>query len=296
MKVMQRNLAATLLLLAALPAGAGTALDAIAKRGSIVIANREYSVPFSFLNENKQPVGYAIDICKSIAEAVRVKLKLQTLPIQYLTVTAANRIPTIVEGKADLECGSTSNTAERRKTVAFSIPYFVTGASFLVPSTSKVKELMDFHDQRLVSTTGTTPLKEVTRLNREEDLRIKILEAADHEQAVRMVEQSQADGFVMDDVLLYALRAGRPDPSKLKVVGRMFGMETLAVMMPNTDPDLKAIADSEMLRLINTRRIFSMYDHWFLEPSGPKGVALNLPLGRVLKELWTFPVSDWSPK
>ena len=283
-----------LLLGVAQAADAGPALDAIAKRGAIVIAHRESSVPFSYLDGSKQPVGYAVDICKHIADAVRLKLGLKTLPIQYVQVTGANRIATIVEHKADLECGSTTNNEERRKIVAFTFPYFLTSARFLVRSDSKIERLRDFHDATLVSTAGTTPLKQARELNKESSLRINVVEAPDHLKAVEMVETGKADGFVMDDVLLYSLRATRPDPNKLKVVGNQLTFEVLSAMMAKDDPELKAIADAEMRRLIVSREIYAIYDRWFMKPIPPNNVALNLPMQYLLKDLWKFP-SDWAP-
>jgi glutamate/aspartate transport system substrate-binding protein len=279
--------------LVVLPASAGPVLDEIRTKGRIVIAHRESSVPFSFVDGGK-PVGYAVDLCKRVAEAVRTKLGLKTLAVEFVKVTPADRIPVIVERRADLECGSTTNNAERRQKVAFTVAHYVTGARYLVRADSEIGDLQGFQGKKLVSTTGTTPLKAIVQANKERLLGITVVEAPDHARAVEMVEKGEVDGFAMDDVLLYGLRAARPDPGKLKVVGKFLTVEALAIMLSKDDPEFKQIVDDEMKRLVASREAYSLYDRWFTQPIPPKNAALNIPMNYLLKDLWKYP-TDWGP-
>jgi len=279
--------------LVVLPASAGPVLDEIRTKGRIVIAHRESSVPFSFVDGGK-PVGYAVDLCKRVAEAVRTKLGLKTLAVEFVKVTPADRIPVIVERRADLECGSTTNNAERRQKVAFTVAHYVTGARYLVRADSEIGDLQGFQGKKLVSTTGTTPLKAIVQANKERLLGITVVEAPDHARAVEMVEKGEVDGFAMDDVLLYGLRAARPDPGKLKVVGKFLTVEALAIMLSKDDPEFKQIVDDEMKRLVASREAYSLYDRWFTQPIPPKNAALNIPMTYLLKDLWKYP-TDWGP-
>ena len=279
--------------LVVLPASAGPVLDEIRNKGRIVIAHRESSVPFSFVDGGK-PVGYAVDLCKRVAEAVRTKLGLKTLAVEFVKVTPADRIPVIVERRADLECGSTTNNAERRQKVAFTVAHYVTGARYLVRADSEIGDLQGFQGKKLVSTTGTTPLKAIVQANKERLLGITVVEAPDHARAVEMVEKGEVDGFAMDDVLLYGLRAARPDPGKLKVVGKFLTVEALAIMLSKDDPEFKQIVDDEMKRLVASREAYSLYDRWFTQPIPPKNAALNIPMTYLLKDLWKYP-TDWGP-
>ena len=279
--------------LVAVPASAGPVLDEIRNKGRIVIAHRESSVPFSFVDGGK-PVGYAVDLCKRVAEAVRTKLGLKTLAVEFVKVTPADRIPVIVERRADLECGSTTNNAERRQKVAFTVAHYVTGARYLVRADSEIADLHGFQGKKLVSTTGTTPLKAIVQANKERLLGINVIEAPDHARAVEMVEKGEADGFAMDDVLLYGLRSSRPDPNKLKVVGKFLTVEALAIMMSKDDPEFKQIVDDEMKRLVVSREANALYDRWFTAPIPPKNAALNIPMNYLLKDLWKYP-TDWGP-
>ncbi len=273
-------------------AWAGPTLDRIRQSGKIVIAHRESSVPFSYVGADGKPIGYAIDLCLRIADEVRKRLELKSLAPQYLLVTPADRIAAIAGGRADLECGSTTNNAERRQQVAFTVPHYITGARYLVRADSPVQNLPEFEGKKLVSTKGTTPLKAVDRANRDGLLRINVVEASDHARAVEMVEKGEADGFAMDDVLLYGLRAGRPAPERLKVVGKFLTIEPLAIMLAKDDPQFKKIVDEEMRRLIYSREAHALYERWFMQPIAPKNAALNLPMNYLLKDFWKYPTDQ----
>jgi glutamate/aspartate transport system substrate-binding protein len=286
-------LAAALCALTATSAAAGPVLDGIREKGRIVIAHRESSVPFSYVDGGK-PVGYAVDLCKKIADAVRTRLGLRTLAVEYLKVTPSDRMPAIVERRADLECGSTTNNAERRQKVAFTVPHYVAGARYLVRADSEIGDLQGFQGKKLVSTTGTTPLKAIAAANKERLLGITVLEAPDHARAVEMVEKGEADGFAMDDVLLYGLRAGRQDPNKLKVVGKLLTVEALSIMLSRDDAEFKQIVDDEMKRLVVSREANALYERWFTAPIPPKNTPLNIPMNYLLKDLWKYP-TDWGP-
>lgn len=276
------------LLCSAAAVPAQTVLERVAGGGKLVVAHRESSVPFSYMVDGK-PVGYAVDLCLRIADAVRKKTGMKDMPVEFLMVTPANRITMVEEGKADLECGSTTNNAERRQKVGFTIPHFITGARLLVKASSPVDRIEDLTGRKLVSTKGTTPLKAVEQANRERLMGLTIVEAPDHARALEMVEKGEADAFLMDDVLLFGLAANRPDPKALKVVGRFLTTEPLAIMLPKNDVAFKKVVDEEMRRLITSRDIYDIYDKWFLRPIPPKGTALNMPVSYLLRDFWKYP-------
>ncbi len=292
MKMLLTIAIAAALVLTGGPASAVAALDRIKERGKIVIAHRESSVPFSYVGADRKPMGYAVDLCLRVAEAVRKNLQLKALPVEFLLVTPADRIAAVAEGRADMECGSTTNNAERRQKVAFTVPHYITGARFMVRADSAVDALAGFEGKKLVSTKGTTPLKAIDAANRDRLLRIQILEAPDHARAREMVERGEADGFAMDDVLLFGLIAGSADPSKLKVVGKFLTIEPLSIMLPKDDPAFKRVVDDEMKRLIATHEAHAIYERWFMRPIPPKNTALNLPMNYLLKDFWKYPTDQ----
>lgn len=287
-----RLVPAVMLACLAQAAASGPVLDRIKATGQVVLAHRESSVPFSFLTPDGKPVGYAVDLCLKLVEALRKELALAKLEHKFMVVTSANRIQVIEEGKADLECGSTTNNAERRQKVAFTVPHYIAGARYMVRSDSTVDVIRDFQGKTLVSTAGSTPLKAVTQVNAEHSLRINIVQAPDHARAVDMVAAREADGFVMDDVLLYGLISGRPDPTQFKVVGKFLTIEPLAIMMSRQDAELKKLIDDEMKRLIRSQEAHQIYVRWFQQPIPPSNRSLNLPMNYLLKDFWKYPTDQ----
>lgn len=270
-------------------AGPHPVLDRIRASGRIVLAHRESSVPFSYYDVNRKPVGYSLDLCRDVAESVRKHLGLKSLEIAYLPITTATRIDAIVSGKADLECGATTNNAERRQKVAFTIPHYITGSRFAVRADSAIAELSQFEDHVLVSTAGSTPFKAVDEANRDRLLRIDVRAVPDNAKAMEMLANKSADGFAMDDVQLYGLIAESANPRQFKVVGKFLTIEPLAIMMSKDDLAFKKVADEEMRRLIRSGEAEKVYDRWFMTPIPPKNVSMNLPMSYLLRDSWKYP-------
>ena len=268
-------------------------LDKVQAGGALVIAHRESSVPFSYIDTRSgKPVGYALDLCLRLAEAVRKQTGRKDMKVEFLMVTPANRMAVIEQGKADMECGSTTNNAQRRQTVAFTVPHFITGARMLVKADSTINAMEDLKGKKLVSTKGTSRMALVTQANRQRLMGITSVEAPDHARALEMVEKGEADAFVMDDVLLNGLAAARPDPRALKVVGKFLSTEPLAIMLPKADTAFKKLVDEEMKRIITSREIHPIYEKWFLQPIPPSSTNLNLPISYLLRDFWKYPTAD----
>lgn len=270
----------------------GALLDRIKAEKKLVLAHRESSVPFSYLDPQGRPVGYALDVCVMLAKAVQRSLALDRLDVSYLQVTPANRIEAIEKGRAHMECGSTTNNAARRQQVAFTVPHFITGARLLVKADSPIDRIDHPALKTAVSTRNTTPLAALRKVDFERFLKLNIIEADDHERAVEMVENGKAQAFAMDDVLLYGLAAGRPDPKALKVVGKFLTTEPLAIMLPKNEPAFKKVIDDEMRRMIYSGEIQQIYRRWFEQPVPPGNVALNLPASYLLRDLWKYPTDQ----
>ena len=264
-------------------------LDRIRTTGRIVLAHRESAVPFSYYDGNKKPVGYALDLCKDVAEAVRKHLGMKAIEIAYLAVTPATRIDAIASGKADLECGATTNNAERRLKVAFTIPHYITGTRFAVRADSPIAELSQFEHHVLVSTAGSTPFKTIASANSDRLLGIDVRAVPDNAAAMTMLANKSADGFAMDDVQLYGLIAESPTPAQFKVVGKFVTIEPLAIMLSKDDAAFKKVVDDEMRHLIRSGEGEKIYNRWFMAPIPPKNVAMNLPMSYLLKDSWKYP-------
>lgn len=280
---------ALLLILAAQPGvAAETTLQRIERTGSVVIGYRESSIPFSYVVDGK-PVGYAIDLCRKAVAAIGQKLH-RDLHIVYRPVTSANRIAMVRSAQVDLECGSTTNNAERRQQVAFTVPHFIVAARFMVRSDSGIAGREQLRHATVVTTKGTTAEKIFPELN----LRARLISAQDHAAAFELLQNGQADAFLLDDILLAGLRATAPDPAKYRILDDVYRLEALAIMFAPDDPELKAVIDGDMKRVIRSGEINAIYRQWFEQPIPPRGINLNWPIGRLLLNSFRFP-SDWAP-
>lgn len=284
------NLGAALLAcLAALPAAQAAELEKIKAAGRITVAHRDSSIPFSYLDANGKPIGYAMDLCAKVVEAIRVQLQMPSLPVDYLAVTAASRIPSIVESKASLECGSTTNNAERRKQVDFTIPHYIASVRLLVPASSGIKTVEDLSNKSVASTQGTTSLNELTRINSERVLKMQIMPVKNHQDGFSAVATGKVQAFVMDDVLLSGLRAQSKEPAKYAVLGKPMTVEPYAIMLPKGDEAFKKVVNQEMLRIIRSGELQALYTKWFQKPIAPNGINLELPMPYLLRESLRFP-------
>lgn len=276
----------------ALVAQAGPLLDKVKSEGRLTLAHRDASIPFSYLDANGKPIGYAIDICRQMAKAIQQALGLSQLHLDFVQVSSANRVDTVAQQQALLECGSTTNSASRREKVHFAIPHYIAGARLLVKADSPIDRIDNPALMRLVSTKGSTPMVAVRRVARDKGLKLTISEAEGHLQALEMLERGEADAFAMDDVLLYGLAATRPNPKALKVVGRFITIEPLAIMYPKGDEAFGKIINDEMRRLIRSGELEAMYATWFQRPIAPKGAVLDLPPSYLLRDLWKYPIAN----
>ncbi len=263
-------------------------LQHIQQTGVIRIAHRDSSVPFSFV-VNGKPVGYAVDLCLKIADAVRTSLRLPSLRVEWVPVTPANRIPAIAEGKADLECGSTTNNRERREQVAFTIPHYIAGSRMIVKSDSGIASWADLRGKTVVSTSGTTPLAMLRKMDEGNVMQWRLIEAKDHAQAFAMVESGKADAFVMDDVLLYGLRANAGHPADFKVTGEMLTIEPYAIMLSKRDPEFKKLVDKTLIAAVYDQETPRLYKKWFQAPIPPQGITLDIPMSYLLRDSFKFP-------
>jgi len=283
----------------AMPAAAqdltGT-LKKIKETGSIALGHRDSSVPFSYLDDKQQPVGWAMDICAKIVEAVKQELKMPQLEVKLVPVTSSTRIPLIANGTIDLECGSTTNNAERQKQVAFTNTHFLTASRYVSKKAGHIGKIDDLKGKTVVSTAGTTNIKQVTEANAERKLGANILSAKDHAEAFLMVETDRAAAFVMDDILLSSFVAGSKDPSAYVISDDAFSLpEPYGIMLRRDDPQFKKLVDDATAKFYKSPEGLQTYQKLFQQPIPPKGLNLNVPLSPAMKKAMTNPTDSPDP-
>ena len=257
-------------------------IDKIKQGGTMMIAYREASIPFSYLDDKAKPTGFAYEICEKIADKVKAATGRADMKKQYQAVTSANRIPLLQNGTIDIECGSTTNNSERGKQVQFATNYFYTGTRFLVKTGTKVDKLSDLAGKTVVSTTGTTNYQLIRRLNEEQKLGIDLLGAKDHPESMLMVQTGRALAFGMDDILIYSLKASAQSPTDFAVVGEPIQVEPYAIMIRKDDPAFKKLVDDTLAGLMKSGEFEALYKKWFQSPIPPKGINLNAPMSKEL--------------
>src|SRR2546426_6567078 len=282
----------------AVPLGAmaqeGT-LKKIKDGGSITIGHRDASIPFSYYDDKQQPVGYAMDLCMRIVEGVKSELKMPKLEVKYQLVTSANRIPLMANGTIDLECGSTTNNLERQKQVWFTITHFVTANRWVARKSAKLNQLADLKGKTVVSTAGTTNIKQITELNGQQNFGMNIISANGHAEAFQMVETGRAVAFVMDDILLYSLAAQSRSPGDYAISPEALSVEPYGIMLRKDDAAFKKVVNSAMTNIYKSGQINAIYEKWFQKPIPPKGLNLNVPMSEPFKKVIANPTDSGDP-
>jgi len=271
-------------------------LKKIKDSGTITIGHRDASLPFSYYDDKQQPIGYAMDLCLKIVDAVKANLKMPALKVNYQLVTSANRIPLMANGTIDLECGSTTNNLSRQKEVSFTITHFVTANRWAYKKSSHVDKLADLKGKTIVSTAGTTNIKGMTEINAAKNLNMNIISANGHSESFQMVETGRAVAFAMDDILLAGLVAQARSPADYAISSEATSVEPYGIMLRKDDPAFKKVVDAAMVQIYKSGAINAIYSKWFQKPVPPKGVNLNLPMSAALKKVVAHPTDSGDPK
>jgi glutamate/aspartate transport system substrate-binding protein len=270
-------------------------LKKVKDSGEITLGYRDASVPFSYLDDKQQPVGYSMDLCLRVADAVKSELKLPKINIKYNPVTSATRIPLVANGTIDVECGSTVNNVERQAQVTFSDTTFIVSTKFIAKKASNLKTLNDLKGKTVVCTAGTNTLARVNGLNAKHNLGMTVLTGKDHAESLLMVETGRAIAFFEDDILLTGLAANSRNPSEWSLGTEAYSIDPYALMLPRGDTAFKQVVDRSLTGLMKSGEILTIYDKWFSKPIPPKGVTLNFPMSPALKKAFEKPTDSADP-
>jgi glutamate/aspartate transport system substrate-binding protein len=271
-------------------------LKKVKETGAITIGYRDSSIPFSYLDDNQKPIGFAIDICYRIVDAVKNELKLDKLAIEFNPVTSSTRIPLLANGTIDLECGSTTNNADRLKQVSFTNTHFLTATRFVSKKSSKIDSIEGLKGKSVASTSGTTNIKQLTEANAARNLGINIIPAKEHAESFLMVETDRAVAAVLDDILLASFVAGSKDPDAYVISKDAFSKpEPYGIMLRKDDPAFKKVVDGATAALYQSADGQKLYDKWFMQKIPPKGLNLNAPISPELKHEFAKPSDSPDP-
>ena len=264
-------------------------LKKIKETGAITIGHRESSIPFSYLDDKQQPVGYAMDLCMKVVDAVKSELKMPNLKVNLQPVTSGNRIPQLQAGNIDMECGSTTNSVERQKQVAFGPTYFVINVTAAVKKTSGIKQLADLNGKTISTTSGTTSVPLLKQYEKTKSVDIKEIYGKDHAESFLLLAQDRSAAFVMDDILLAGQIANSDKPGDYMIIPESLRQEPYSMMLRKDDPQFKALVDKTIGGVMKSGEINQIYAKWFTNAIPPKGINMNFPATPAIKDAFANP-------
>lgn len=264
-------------------------LKKIKETGSITVGHRESSIPFSYLDDKQQPIGYAMDLCMKIVDAVKADLKMPNLKVNLQPVTSSNRIPLLQNGTIDLECGSTTNSMERQKQVAFGPTYFVINVTAAVKRSSGINTLADLNGKTISTTSGTTSVPLLKAYEKTKSADVKEIYGKDHAESFLLMADDRSAAMVMDDILLAGQIANSKKPGDYKIIQESLRQEPYSMMLRKDDPQFKALVDKTVGGVMKSGEIEKIYFKWFMAPVPPKGVNLNFPMTPAIREAFKNP-------
>ena len=264
-------------------------LKKIKESGTITIGHRDSSVPLSYLDDKLQPVGFSIDLCRHVVEAVKAKLAMPNLNVAYNPVTSATRIPLVANGTVDVECGSTANMTARQKQVGFSYTFFVPQFKWIVRANSGINAADDLRGKSVAVTAGTNTAIFVNKLNSEGKLGMNIMQGKDHAESFLLVETGRASAWMEDDVLIAGFRANARNPGDFKLLDKAYPSDPYALMLRKDDRQFKELIDETLAQLMRSGEFEKLYVRWFERPIPPRGINIQLPISEALKHAIEHP-------
>src|SRR3954466_871268 len=272
--------------------GLSPTLAAIKANHVVHLGYRESSPPFSFLDQANRPIGYSLELCQAIVDEIGVEVDDPALRIDYVKVTSDDRIPAVMQGKVDVECGSTPANAERAQQVAFSPLMFVAGTKLMVPKDSGVTAVTDLKGKTVVVTKGTTNEQAIHNADKKFSLGLTVVTADDHEQSYQMLVDGKVDAFATDDILLSGLIARHKSQDRFRVTGDYLSYDPYGIMFRKGEPQLTAVVERAFRKLGSNHDLIPLYNKWFVARL-PTGEKLNVAISPQLEE--AFKAMDDSP-
>ena len=293
------TLAIAILALAMLDISAAEAasqtLEKIKEVGKIAFGYRQASIPFAYLGDDQKPTGLSLDLCSAVADRIRSELRRPELQTEYVPVDASNRIPLLQNGTIDVECGSTTNTAERQKQVSFSVATYVASPRWLVSAASPITDLNGLEGQAIVITQGSLNVVTAGKILAEQKLNARIVQAKDHAESILILRTGRAAAWFEDDILVAGLVANSSDPKTFRLLPAIYAPTYYGLMTRREDPEFKALVDSVIKEKMASGEFNKLYAKWFEQPIPPKGQNLQLPMSEAMKARVASPSDALTP-
>lgn len=296
---MKKILAASSMMLMFAAAGVSAqegTLAKIAELGEISVGHRDGAVPFSYYDDQQRPIGYAMDLCAKVVDAIKLKLDEPELKVSYLPVTGATRMPLLANGTIDMECGTTTNNAERQRQVSFSNTYFVAGVRILSKKSAPIETMADAKGKTVVTLAGTTSVKVISDLNAAQNLGLNVLSVKDLAEGMLTLQTERAVALIFDDVSIAGAAATSKNPGDFVMSAEPLSVEPYGIMLRRGDDDFKELVNATLDELYASGEINAIYDKWFVQAIPPRGINMNFPMSSQLKKVIVEPTDDPNPE
>jgi glutamate/aspartate transport system substrate-binding protein len=258
-------------------------LKKVKENATITIGHRDSSIPLSYLDDKLQPIGFSIELCKHVVEAVRAKLGMPNLNVKYNPVTSATRLPLVANGTVDIECGSTANMTSRQSQVGFSYTFFVPQFKWITRTNNDIKSADDLRGKTVAVTAGTNTALFVNKMNNEGKLGMTIMQGKDHAESFLLVDTGRASAWMEDDILIAGFRANAKNPGDFKLLDKSYPSDPYALMIRKDDQQFKALVDETLAKLMRSGEFEKLYTQWFESPIPPRAINIQLPMSDALK-------------
>lgn len=279
---------------AALAAGASAqeltgTMKKIKETGQMTVGHRESSIPFSYLDDKQQPIGYAMDLCMKVVDAVKAELKMPNLKINLQPVTSSNRIPLLQNGTIDMECGSTTNSVARQEQVSFGPTYFVINVTAAVKKSSGIKSLAELNGKNISTTSGTTAVPLLKAYEKTKAVDVKEIYGKDHAESFLLLADDRVSAFVMDDILLAGQISNAKNPNDYVILTESLRQEPYGPMLRKGDAQFKGLVDKTLGSFYQSADMAKLYAKWFTSPVPPKSANINFAMTPAIKEALAAP-------
>lgn len=265
-------------------------LQKIKEAGVINLGGRDASFPFSYkISADSNPIGFSADICLKIVDAVKAKLGLPNLKVQYTIVTPTNRIALVQNGTIDLECSTTTNTVARAQQVEFAPTHFVGSVAAAVKKSSGINNMAQLDGKSVATVAGSTSIQLLRVYRKSEHVQFNELSAKDVSETFLMLSSDRAIAMILEDVQLAGMIARAPNPSDFKILDERLRDEPYGFMYRKDDPQFKSVVDDAIVKLMKSGEINDIYAKWFTKPVPPNNVNLNYPMPSAVKEAFKNP-------
>jgi len=296
---MKKILAASSMMLMFAAAGVSAqegTLAKIAELGEISVGHRDGAVPFSYYDDQQRPIGYAMDLCAKVVDAIKLKLDEPELKVSYLPVTGATRMPLLANGTIDMECGTTTNNAERQRQVSFSNTYFVAGVRILSKKSAPIETMADAKGKTVVTLAGTTSVKVISEINAAQNLGLNVLSVKDLAEGMLTLQTERAVALIFDDVSIAGAAATSKNPDDFVMSAEPLSVEPYGIMLRRDDEAFKEVVNATLDELYASGEINAIYDKWFVQPIPPRGINMNFPMSSQLKKVIAQPTDEADPE